>query len=189
MTYLSLVAEWLDKNNLTVNSTHAILDFERQYTKQSQLLKKEAKAYWQDRHNQSPKYTFAVDPTEADFLSEIKVPERHLTAKTLTTKKGNKKLKIWIDSLGKKCSVEDIAAEWYSSNGFIVQKCELRLVSILVSTFCYPVIIEKEHSIGAVLTRGFGSEKNFESRKQEFGKNKQYLEKAENIEAIYNKAL
>lgn len=185
-TYLSLVAHWLDSNNLTVTN---ILAFESQYAKQSDLLKKEAKTYWQDRHNQSPKYTFAVEPTEADFLSEVKVPERNLTGRITSVKKGKKNAKAWINSLGKECSVEDIASEWFSSNGFIVKKCELRLVSVLVATFCFPVIIGQERSIGSLLTRGFGSEQFFASHKQEFEKNRHYLEKAENLAAIYNNIL
>lgn len=136
-----------------------------------------------------PKYTFAVASTEADFLSAVTVPECHLVAKTGKVKKGKKTVNAWFNSTGKECLVEEIAAEWLSSNGFIVKKCELKLVSVLVATFCFPVIMGQESSIGAILTRGFGSEQFFKSRKREFQRLREDLEKAENLKAIYNNAL
>jgi hypothetical protein len=73
-SYLKMVFEWLAEKDILIKD---IFGFESRFPGQAKNMKKEAKMFWQKRHKEEPKY-FIDEQNEANFLSEIKVPELFL---------------------------------------------------------------------------------------------------------------
>ena len=184
-TYLAMVSEWLNHENVAVKD---ILGFEHRFPGQAKRMKKEAQTIWQKHHKEKPKY-IVNEPSEADFFSEVKVPVRYLSAKHIEIKEKRKKIGKWINQEGKSCSVEEAVADWYRTKGFSVRRCETRLISILVGTFCAPVILGHEKSIGNALNSGFGSQQFFRSKSDDFQELISKLERQKGLQAAFEDLL
>lgn len=190
-TYLTMVLEWLAEKNL---QTKDILEFEySRFPTEAKLMKKEANRIWQKRHKEEPRYVFVNEPTETDFLSEVKVPERYLTAKYVQVQENGKNIRKWINQMGKPCSIEEVVADWYRDRGFSVKRCEGALISVLVGTFCASIILEPitptRFKRPANVADDFGS-REFSKRKSEgFGKLISTLEHAEGLEKLFEELL
>ncbi len=137
-TYLESVRFFLEEQEITVED---IIDFERKFPKTAKLMKKEAKKVWQVRHKTNPLYDLK-ELTEAAFLSKVKVPERFVDFEYVLLLRRNRKIGRWVGQKGNLLAVEDVVAEWYEKQGFSVMKCERKLINVLVSTFCAPVILD-----------------------------------------------
>jgi len=163
-SYLIMVLDWQTERGIQIQD---IVDFESRFPKEAKRMKKEAKNIWSKRHKETPKYIID-EPTEADFLMEIKVPERYLTAKYVEIKEKGKKIGKWINESGAPCFVEEYVADWYKTKGFTVRRCESRIISILLGTFCSAIILDHNNSIRNALMSGFGSREFYKSKSKEF---------------------
>ncbi len=163
-TYLTVVSEWLINENTQIKD---ILSFERRYPTQAKRIKKEAIMIWQERHKQEPKYDI-IEQTEDDFLIEVKIPEQIISAKYVQIRENKKKIGKWINREGKPCSVEELVADWYRNKGFSVRRCELRLISILIATFCSSIILGSKQSLTHAFLSGFGSSEYFKTKSHDF---------------------
>lgn len=135
-TYLKSVQSFLSVQEIVVKD---IIEFERKFPRKAKLMRKEAKKVWQVHHRNAPKYNLK-ELTEAAFLSKVKIPHRYLDVKYVQIRKGKQKIGRWVGQKGDLVSPEDIAIEWYENKGFSAKKCERKLVSVLVGTFCFSVI-------------------------------------------------
>lgn len=135
-TYLERVQSFLKEKKIVVKD---IIEFERKFPKKAKLMRKDAKKVWQLLHKDSPKY-YLKELTEAAFLSKVKVPQRYLAFEYAQIQKGNQKIGKWVNQKGNFVSPEDIAIEWFENEGFSAKKCERKLISVLVGTFCFSVI-------------------------------------------------
>jgi len=185
-TYLESVRSFLKEQKIVVKN---IIEFERKFPQKAKTLKKESKKHWQGLHKKSPKYCLK-ELTEAAFLSKVEVPQKHVDFKYAQIQKGNHKIGKWVNQKGKLVSPEDIAIEWYETQGFSARKCERRLISVLVAIFCSSVIQDKKDPqtrlsmrsstkdwspqnrdsplIQFLLPEDFGSKKYFERRAKKF---------------------
>ena len=135
-TYLENTRSWLAERNIVVKD---IIDFEKRFPKEAKRMKKEAKKIWQIRHKKAPKYDLK-ELTEATFLSKVDVPQKYLDFEYVQARKGKQKIGKWVGHNGKPLSAEDVVIDWYENEGFSAKKCERKLVSILMGTFCASVI-------------------------------------------------
>lgn len=185
-TYLESVRSFLEEQNIAVED---IIEFEWKFPKTAKLMKKEARKVWQVQHKNSPKYNLE-ELTEAAFLSKVNVPQMCLDAKYVQIRKGEQKIGKWVSQKGTLVSAEEIAIEWYENAGFSAKRCERKLISVLVGTFCFPVIQDPKDSrvrtcmrgstkgwsprnrgaalIQFLLPEDFGSEEYFERRSEAF---------------------
>jgi hypothetical protein len=185
-TYLTMVSEWLAEKDISVKH---ISHFEREFPDEERRMKKEAEMVWRQRHKEEPKYVFAKEPAEAAFLSEVKVPVRHLTAKYVQIQENGKKIGKWTNRVGGLCSVEEVAADWYRAEGFSVRRCETRLVSILVGTFCAPIILGPRESMIDAFNSGFGSQEYYKSKSEEFRELIARLERSKGLQSLFEELL
>lgn len=184
-TYFTMVLDWLTEKSV---QTKDIVEFESRFPKEAKRMKKEAKKIWSKRHKETPKYIID-EPTEANFLMEIKVPEQHLTAKYVEIKEKRKKIRKWINEAGTPCSVEEYVADWYKTKDFSVRRCESRLISILVGTFCVPVILDHNNSIRNALMSGFGSHEFYKSKLKEFEELVIDMKQAKDLQILFEDLL
>ncbi len=185
-TYLTLISDYLTQQNKHVKD---IIEFERRFKGTSKTLKKTARKIWQDKHKQKPKYD-TTETTESEFLSEIIIPKVEVSVNYTQIKKGKQRIGKWISDSGEKVSAERIATEHYMNQGFEVYRCERKLISSLVGTFCSSVIQDPEDLKNRLVMRSstkgwssknrntplitflfpqdFGTHEYFERRKKEF---------------------
>jgi len=191
-TYLTMVLEWLAEKDL---QTKDILEFEySRFPTEAKLMKKEANRIWQKRHKEEPRYVFVNEPTETDFLSEVKVPERYLTAKYVQVQENGKNIGKWINQMGKPCSIEEVVADWYRDRGFSVKRCEGALISVLVGTFCASIILEPitpggRFKLPANVADDFGSEKFSRRKSEDFEKLISTLDRTDGLEKSFEELL
>jgi hypothetical protein len=135
-TYLVSVRSFLEEQEITVED---IIEFERKFPKTAKLMKKEARKVWQVQHKNNPLYDLK-ELTEAAFLSKVKVPQRCVDFEYVPILRRKQKIGKWVGQNGNLLSAEEVVAEWYEKQGFSVKKCERKLISVLVGTFCASVI-------------------------------------------------
>ncbi len=135
-TYLESVRSYLAEQEIVVED---IIEFEGKFSKIAKLMKKEARKVWQVHHKNAPKYDLK-EQTEAAFLSKVKVPQKFVDSEYVQLRKGKQKIGKWVGKNGIPLSPEDVAMEFYEKEGFSVKRCERKLISILVGTFCFSVI-------------------------------------------------
>ncbi len=130
-TYCQSILEWQSANSEQVKD---IFDFQKRFPDVARLLKKEARAYWQQLHKQTPKYNLK-EKTQAEFLSGIKIPVVRVMARYCQVEKSGQKIGKWLNQAGELVSAESIAAEYYEHQGYVALRCERKLISTLISTF------------------------------------------------------
>ena len=135
-TYCQYTLEWLNKNSETVKD---ILEFQEKYPNVAKDLEKKAKKYWQSLAKQKPKYNMK-ETTEAEFLSKKPIPVVQISAEYRQIEKGNQNIGKWVAQDGNLSSVEQIATEYYVSQGYSVLRCERLLISTWIATFFYASI-------------------------------------------------
>jgi len=205
-TYLEKARSWLAERNIVIKY---VIDFENRFSKEAKRMRKEAKKFWQFRHKKAPKYDLK-EPTEAAFLSKVDVPQKYLDSKYVQVQKGEQKIGKWIGLKGKPSCAEDVVIDWYENEGFSVRKCERKLISVLIGTFCAPVIqdpkdprvrIGMRHStrgwtsnkrdtplIQFLLPEDFGTKEYFKRRSKAFNNLLKGLEKTE-LKALFEEML
>jgi len=206
-TYLSMVSDFLTKNEKSVKN---IIEFERRFRATSKKMKKAARKIWQQEHKHNPKYD-TTEITESAFLSKIEIPEVEVYAQYVQIQKGKQKVGKWISESGENFTAEQIAIEHYRKLGFTVFRCERKLISSLVGTFCSPVIQDPEDPMnitamrsstkGWTITnrntpliifshpRDFGSREYYTRRKKEFSKLFSKFRKVNELKPIFHKYL
>jgi hypothetical protein len=188
-TYWEMISKWLAEKRIPIENS---LLFESKFSEEAKLMKREAKRIWQKRHEEAPLYVIN-EPTETAFLSEVKVPERHLTAKYVQAQENGKKIGKWTSQVGTPCSIEEVVADWYKAKGFSVKKCESKLISVLVGTFCSSIILEPRtgtsYRLPANIAIDFGSEEFSKRKSEDFGKLISTLEHAEGLERLFEELL
>jgi hypothetical protein len=189
-TYWKMVLEWLSEKNIPPENS---LVFEGKYSEEANLLESEAKEIWQKRHLQDPLYV-TDRTTEADFLSQVKVPEQFIKGKCIQTEKNGQPVINWINREGKACPIEDMVADWYRAKGFSVRRCEGKLISVLIGTLCLSVILQpgKSNRIytgGANLAEGFGSKEFAKNRSEDFEKLITELDNSADLQVMFEDRL
>lgn len=135
-TYCKYVLEWLQQNSEEVKD---IIEFQSKFPDTATEFKKKAKKHWQAIASRSPKYVLR-EQTEAEFLSQVRVPSVKIEAEYRQVEKSGQKIGKWINQSGELASVEEIATEWYRSRGYTVLACERKFISAWVGTFlAYPI--------------------------------------------------
>ncbi|MCX6356013.1 MAG: VRR-NUC domain-containing protein [Candidatus Aureabacteria bacterium] len=130
-TYYGYVLDWLQQNSKQVKD---IIEFEARFPDIASEFKKKAKKHWQVIDKQSPKYNLK-EKTEAEFLSQVRVPTIKIQAEYRQIEKNGQKIGKWINQAGKLVPVEEIATEWYRFKGYMVLGCERRIISTWVGTY------------------------------------------------------
>jgi len=206
-TYLSMVLDFVTQNNKHVKN---IIEFERRFKATSKKMKKAARKIWQEKHNQNPKYD-TTEITESAFLSQVMIPEIEVYAKYTQIQKGKQRVGKWISDSGEKVTAEVIATEYYRKLGFNVYRCERKLISSLVGTFCSLVIQDPEDPKNLIamrhstkgwtstnkntplvffsLPQDFGSHEYFYRRKKEFSKLFTELRKTHELKGLFDQFL
>jgi hypothetical protein len=189
-TYWKMVLEWLTEKKIPMENS---LVFESKYSEEANLLKSEAKEIWQKRHLQDPLYVINKT-TEADFLSKVKVTEQFIKGKCVQTKENGQTIVNWINQEGMACPIEEIVADWYKAKGFSAKRCEGKLISVLIGTFCLPLILQpgKSNRIytgGANIAEGFGSQEFAKSRSEDFEKLLAELDNSEDLQVMFEERL
>ncbi len=139
-TYCDYLLEWMTQNNVALNN---IIEFERLYVEKAKEFQKAAKNYWKGVHKVSPKYN-TKEPSQGVFLAEVHVPVKEVEAPYVQIDKNGQKIGKWVSTRGEVCSVEHIAMEHYSAQGYEGRFCERKLISALVGTLLAPVIQDKK---------------------------------------------
>jgi hypothetical protein len=205
-TYLESVRSFLAEQKIVVED---IIEFEKKFPKTAKDMKKEAKKIWQIYHKNTPMYDLK-EPTEASFLKEVNVPQKYLDCKYAPIRKSKQKIGRWVGQKGNRVSAEDIAIEWYENEGFSAKKCERKLISVLVGTFCFSVIQDPKDPKVRICMRGstkgwslsnratpliqfllpedFGSKEYFERRSKAFNSLLERLRKTD-MEKLFEELL
>ncbi len=138
-TYCNYILEWMIQNEVSVKD---IIEFERRFPEIAREFGKTAKSHWQQVHKTSPKYD-TREPSQAAFLSNVCVPTTEVEAPYVQIDKNGQKIGKWVGTRGEICSVEHLALEHYSVQGYEGRFCERKLISALVGTLLAPVIQDK----------------------------------------------
>jgi len=158
-TQCELILTWASENGASFQN---IMDFQKKYPEIAIELKKSAKIYWQKAHKRNPKYDMS-ERTEANFLSEIRVPIREVKARYKKIERNDQKIGKWVDEEGSLFSAEQIAKQHYESLGYEVRNCERKLISTLIGTFLFQVIQDpsdpRTRTVSRGSTRGWTSKK------------------------------
>lgn len=202
-----MVLDYLIKNDKSVKN---IIEFERRFKATSKKFNKAARKIWQQEHKYNPKYDTA-EITESAFLNKIAIPEVEVYAQYVQIQKGKQKVGKWIGESGENVTVEQIAIEHYRKLGFNVFRCERKLISSLVGTFCSPVIQDPEDPMKVIAMRSstkgwtstnrntplivfshprdFGSHEYYTRRKKEFTQLFSEFRKEKELDLIFQKYL
>ena len=206
-TYLSMVLDFIIQNNKHVKN---IIEFERRFKATSKKMKRSASKIWQINHKENPKYD-TTEITESKFLSQVPIPEIVVYAQYTQIQKGKQRVGKWISDSGEKTTIEEIATEHYRKLGFNVYRCERKLISSLVGTFCFPIIQDPGDPKNLIAMRqstkgwtsttkntplvffsrpqDFGSHAYFNRRNQEFSKLFMELRKVDELRPIFDQLL
>jgi len=152
-TICQMAYDWMQREGV---STKNISEFRSMFPQKYKELNKLARKHWQEYHRKTPKYSMK-EKTEAEFLSEVKVASREISAKYVQIGKANRRLGRWLDSTGRLCSAEEIAIDHYKSLGYDVKTCERKLITIWIGTFLAQVI---QDSNDPLLKHGFRQSTN-----------------------------
>jgi hypothetical protein len=200
-TYLEIVRSFLAEQEITVED---IIEFERKFPKTAKDMKKEARKIWQVHRKNEPMYDLQ-EPTEASFLKEVHVLQKYLDFKYVQILRKNQKIGKWVGKTGVLLSAENVVTEWYNGLGFSVKKCERKLITVLVGTFCNSVITDpsdprrvwnfskdRKNIVPAILNSlipaDFGSKEYFKRRSEGFYSLFENLEKAD-MRELFEKLL
>jgi hypothetical protein len=206
-TYCQYALEWLNRNSEKVKD---ILEFQERFPGIAKELQKKAKKFWQSVAKQNPKYHMK-ETTEAEFLSKNPIPEVQISAEYKQVERGNQKIGKWVAQDGSLSSVEQIATEFYISQGYSVTRCERVLISTLVATFLCTslqdtsdprvcIVFRKStkgwtsknrdtESIGILLPEDFGSAEFYKRRKNAIQANLSSIQNAGNLSNTFDNLL
>jgi hypothetical protein len=101
------------------------------------------------------------ETTEAEFLSKNPILEVQISAEYRQVEKGDQKIGKWVAQDGSLSSVEQIAIEYYVSQGYSVLRCERVLISTWAATFLCKSIQDtndlRAHTVFRNSTKGWSS--------------------------------
>jgi len=142
-TYYSLVIDQVNDLDIQMDD---INHFESLYPEAAKELLRIAKQVWIYVHRTTPKYN-TTETTNAEFLRRIQVPETHIEAPYMQVTKGDQRVGKWINRAGQIVDPEDVAKEWYESDGYKCLDCERSLIASLVGALLAPVIQDPSDSL------------------------------------------
>lgn len=138
-TYYSNALKWLQTSEQDVDD---VFDFEKRFPEVSERLHGEARSYWQQVHRDSPLYE-NLDRSQSEFFSAVPVKIREIDAEYVQVEKDGKQIGKWRNKHAELVNVEDIAREFYESQGLSVVRCERQVISALIAVFLARVIQDR----------------------------------------------